>query len=103
MSFRDFFRALRTGFRYIISFPIWLYQKIVSPLIPSRCIYHPSCSAYARDAVVKHGLLGALLALGRVFRCVGGLYTGGDDPVPERFSFSYLFGSYRKFWAGSGR
>jgi len=87
----------------VLASPIWLYQKLISPLIGARCIYHPSCSAYAREAVLRHGLAGLLLAIGRVLRCVGGLYTGGDDPVPERFTFSYLFGSYRRYWAGSTR
>ncbi len=86
--------------RSILILPIWLYQKLISPLIPSRCIYTPSCSEYNREAVLKHGLRGFLLGGARVLRCMEGLYTGGDDPVPDRFSFSYLFGSYRKFWRG---
>jgi len=85
--------------RSILTLPIWLYQRMVSPIIPSRCIYTPTCSEYSRQAILKHGLRGVLLGTARVLRCVGGLYNGGDDPVPARFSFRYLFGSYRKFWS----
>ncbi len=84
--------------RSLLTLPIWLYQKLISPVIPSRCIYTPTCSEYSRQAVLKHGLKGFVLGGARVLRCVGGLYTGGDDPVPDRFSFSYLFKSYRQFW-----
>jgi putative membrane protein insertion efficiency factor len=93
-----FYSKLLVILRTVISLPVLLYQKIVSPLVPSRCIYTPTCSEYTRQSIMKHGLLGILLGTARVLRCVGGLYTGGQDPVPERFSFSYLFGSYRKFW-----
>ncbi|MBU8913244.1 MAG: membrane protein insertion efficiency factor YidD [Spirochaetales bacterium] len=86
--------------RSILTLPIWLYQKLISPVIPSRCIYTPTCSEYSRQAVLKHGLGGFVLGGARVLRCMGGLYTGGDDPVPDRFSISYLFRSYRQFWRG---
>ena len=85
--------------RYIAIIPILIYQKIISPALPGSCIYSPTCSAYSKEAVLKHGVLkGTALGLGRIFRCAGGLYTGGEDPVPEKFSFSYLFGSYKRFW-----
>lgn len=87
--------------RYIVILPILIYQKIISPLLPGSCIYSPTCSTYSKEAVLKHGVFkGIALSLGRIFRCTGGLYTGGDDPVPERFSFTYLFGSYKRFWRG---
>ncbi|MEE8441906.1 MAG: membrane protein insertion efficiency factor YidD [Spirochaetia bacterium] len=89
---------LLIALRSIMILPIWLYQKLLSPVIPSRCIYTPTCSQYSRKAILKHGLRGFLLGGARVLRCVGGLYAGGDDPVPDRFTFGYLFGSYRKFW-----
>jgi putative membrane protein insertion efficiency factor len=91
---------LLLAIRWILVLPIWLYQKLISPIIPSRCIYSPTCSEYSKHAVLKHGLRGLLLGGARLLRCVGGLYTGGDDPVPDRFSFRYLFGSYRAFWRG---
>lgn len=94
---------LLIAIRSILILPIWLYQKLISPVIPSRCIYTPSCSEYSRKAVLKHGLRGFLLGGARVIRCVGGLYIGGDDPVPDRFSLRRLFASYREFWRGRDR
>jgi len=48
---------------------------------------------------MTHGILkGLLLGTFRLLRCVGGLYTGGLDPVPERVTARYLFGSYRTFF-----
>jgi uncharacterized protein len=93
-------RRVRHAVRLILTIPVWLYQKIVSPALPPHCIYSPTCSQYTRQAILRHGLLGALAGLMRLFRCVGGVYTGGDDPVPERITAGYLFGSYRRFWRG---
>lgn len=58
------------------------YQLLVSPVLPGACRYHPTCSAYAMEAVAHHGpLLGCWLAVKRVARCHpwGGT---GVDPVP---------------------
>lgn len=61
---------------------IRFYQACISPALPSSCRYHPSCSAYAYEAVEKWGLVrGARLALARLLRCRPfGSY--GHDPVP---------------------
>ncbi|MBI5167480.1 MAG: membrane protein insertion efficiency factor YidD [candidate division NC10 bacterium] len=57
------------------------YQRLVSPYLPPRCRFYPSCSEYTRQAVVKHGLgRGLWLALGRLFRCHP-WGSGGYDPV----------------------
>lgn len=61
---------------------IKLYQGYISPLTPSTCRYQPTCSTYAKDALLKHGLFkGGQLALKRIFSCHpwGGK---GYDPVP---------------------
>lgn len=61
---------------------IRLYQLIVSPLLPMSCRFAPSCSEYAKQAVVKHGALrGGWLALTRILRCHP-WHDGGFDPVP---------------------
>jgi len=63
---------------------IGAYQRVVSPVLPRSCRYEPTCSAYAKGALARHGALrGSLLALRRLARCHpwGG---GGLDPVPER-------------------
>jgi len=61
---------------------IWLYQRAVSPYLPSACRYSPTCSHYSHEAVEKHGLVkGAWMGLRRLARChpFGGR---GYDPVP---------------------
>ncbi len=58
------------------------YKRFVSPLLPAACRFHPTCSEYAREAVLKHGLLrGAGLSLRRLARCHP-FHPGGFDPVP---------------------
>ena len=74
--------AMRLGSLLLLAL-IRGYQLLVSPFFPPSCRYFPSCSEYARQAVVRHGpLFGAWLAVKRVARCHpwGGL---GYDPVPE--------------------
>ncbi|MFP4377758.1 MAG: membrane protein insertion efficiency factor YidD [Spirochaetales bacterium] len=100
---RRVFRALVLPFRVLITVPIWVYQKVISPAIPPHCIYTPSCSEYTRRAVLRHGFIGLLAGILRLGRCVGALYDGGDDEVPERLTVSYLFGSYRTRWRRSRR
>jgi len=61
-----------------------LYQVTVSPLLGPCCRYAPSCSAYAIEALRRHGAVrGTLLASWRILRCHP-LAEGGYDPVPER-------------------
>ncbi len=58
------------------------YQMILSPLLPAACRYYPSCSAYAIEALERHGALrGTWLAIRRIVRC-NPFRPGGFDPVP---------------------
>lgn len=58
------------------------YQRGISPLFPSRCIYVPTCSQYALEALEKYGAAkGTWLALRRFLRCHP-FHKGGYDPVP---------------------
>lgn len=58
------------------------YQLWISPLLPAACRYYPTCSAYAIEALEKHGpVTGGWLALRRIARCHP-FHAGGYDPVP---------------------
>ncbi|WP_083936823.1 membrane protein insertion efficiency factor YidD [Longispora albida] len=66
----------------LLAFPIVAYRRWVSPALPARCRFHPSCSAYALEALATHGALrGIRLTLWRLLRCQP-FHPGGYDPVP---------------------
>ena len=66
---------------------IGVYQTVISPGIPSRCKYYPSCSQYALDAVREYGAFrGLVLAAWRILRCNPFSY-GGYDPVSRQRIF----------------
>jgi putative membrane protein insertion efficiency factor len=68
--------------RRILVAALDLYKRAISPFLPPACRYYPTCSQYAREAVLKHGVLrGSLLAAQRLLRCTP-LHAGGIDPVP---------------------
>jgi putative membrane protein insertion efficiency factor len=67
--------------------PIVVYQRVLSPVLPRRCKYEPTCSHYAVDAIREYGILrGAVLALWRLLRCNPWSY-GGYDPVEDQRLF----------------
>lgn len=67
--------------------PIRLYQRLVSPLLGPRCRFHPSCSEYAAQAMLKHGAArGMYLGVRRLLRCHP-WNPGGFDDVPETFTW----------------
>jgi putative membrane protein insertion efficiency factor len=73
--------------RAIAGAPIRLYQRLVSPALGQRCKYHPSCSAYALQAIRTYGILrGVVLAAWRLLRCNPWSH-GGFDPVEQQRLF----------------
>ena len=71
----------------LLTAPIRLYQRFISPLLPRRCKYEPTCSAYAVDAVRSFGALrGSVLAIWRLLRC-NPFSDGGHDPVSSQQVF----------------
>jgi putative membrane protein insertion efficiency factor len=63
---------------------ITAYQRLLSPLLPNSCRFAPTCSEYARQAVLEHGLWrGAWLATTRL-ACCHPFHPGGYDPPPAR-------------------
>jgi hypothetical protein len=67
--------------------PIVAYQKLISPAIPRRCKYEPTCSHYAVEALREYGILrGLVLAGWRLLRCNPWSY-GGYDPVAAQRVF----------------
>jgi putative membrane protein insertion efficiency factor len=73
--------------RRIAVAPIVLYRRVVSPLLPPRCKYYPSCSEYAIQAVSEFGILrGLVLAAWRLLRC-NPFSHGGFDPVDAQRVF----------------
>jgi putative membrane protein insertion efficiency factor len=80
-------RARRLARAFAVA-PIVAYQRVVSPAIPRRCKYHPTCSRYAVDAIREYGILrGAVLAAWRLLRCNPWSY-GGYDPVEAQRVFT---------------
>jgi putative membrane protein insertion efficiency factor len=60
------------------------YQRVIRPVLPPACRFEPSCSEYARLALMEHGFLrGLWLAAKRIGRCHP-FHAGGYDPPPPR-------------------
>ncbi|GAA1801578.1 membrane protein insertion efficiency factor YidD [Planosporangium flavigriseum] len=66
----------------LVALPIIAYRRWISPALPARCRFYPSCSAYGLEAVTTHGALrGVYLTIRRLLRCHP-FHPGGYDPVP---------------------
>ena len=66
----------------LLIFLVRVYRAMVSVLLPRACRFEPSCSAYAEEALARHGALsGVVMALRRILRCHP-FHPGGYDPVP---------------------
>jgi uncharacterized protein len=71
----------------VVSAPIVAYQRVISPGLPRRCRYEPTCSRYATQAIGEYGILrGLVLAVWRLLRC-NPWSRGGYDPVADQRLF----------------
>ena len=72
-----------TPFAYLLALPVRAYRLLFSPWVGHNCRYQPTCSAYALEALEKHGALkGGWLAFRRILRCHPWGRSGIDN-VPE--------------------
>jgi putative membrane protein insertion efficiency factor len=84
--------ALRRSLTAVVAFPIRLYQRFISPGLPRRCKYEPTCSAYALQALRHFGpVRGLVLAGWRLLRC-NPFSHGGYDPVEDQRVFKQRSG-----------
>jgi uncharacterized protein len=76
-----------SALRMIATAPVWFYQRAISPGLPARCRYYPTCSEYAVQAIRRYGVLrGAVLAVWRILRCNPWSH-GGVDFVEDQKLF----------------
>ena len=74
------FNGAQGGAYFLVRF----YQIVISPQDGPNCRHIPTCSAYGKQAVIKHGaLLGSIMAGERLLRC-NPYYPPEKDPVPDR-------------------
>lgn len=79
--------------RAVALWPIVIYQRAISPGIPRRCKYEPTCSRYAVEAIREFGVLrGVVLAGWRLLRCNPWSH-GGYDPVEAQGVFEVGHGT----------
>ena len=75
-------RALLQLPRRLLMLPVIFYRRVLSPLKPPTCRFRPTCSAYAIEALRRHGALrGTWLTVRRLLRCQP-FCEPGEDPVP---------------------
>jgi putative membrane protein insertion efficiency factor len=61
-----------------------VYTVCISPLLPKSCRYYPTCSMYAKEAIVEHGVIrGLYLTIKRLLKC-NPFFSGGYDPVRKK-------------------
>lgn len=92
-------RFVRAGLKGVIG----LYRYVVSPMMGPTCRFHPTCSAYALEALDTHGAgKGTILALRRILRCHPWYKGPMLDPVPGGIDWPTLIGYKRPHPGGAG-
>ena len=80
-------KRLRSLLLAVVLTPLRAYRRFVSPALPRRCKYEPTCAAYAEEAIRELGLVrGSIIAGWRLLRC-NPLSRGGYDPLERRALF----------------
>ena len=97
-AFLNILESPRKIFLILLAPIVFVYQKLISPLLGPRCKYHPSCSSYLVQAITTHGIIkGIILGILRIIRC-NPFSGGGFNPVPSKgkwFADVYPNGSPR--------
>lgn len=83
----EIWRLAVRGLRELLLLPLLVYRRLISPALPPRCRYYPSCSAYAVQSVRELGVIrGTIVAAWRVVRC-NPWSLGGVDELANRRLF----------------
>jgi len=69
--------------RFVLTLPIKVYQKYISPLFAPRCKYYPSCSTYTELAITEFGIKGLFMGIYRFVRCNPFSHGGVDYPSKQ--------------------
>ena len=69
--------------RFVLTLPIKIYQKYISPLFAPRCKYYPSCSTYTELAITEFGIKGLFMGIYRFVRCNPFSHGGVDYPSEQ--------------------
>jgi uncharacterized protein len=77
--------TLGRALREVVLAPVHLYRRLISPAVPNRCKYYPSCSVYAVQAVRELGVVrGTIVAAWRLARCNPWSHGGVDELADRR-------------------
>ena len=80
-DYKDYFKFIIRLPRKLVILLIRFYQKFISPSLPKRCIFYPTCSEYTKQAIEKYGAIkGTILGIYRILRC-NPFSKGGYDPL----------------------
>ena len=85
--FRDALERLRAAIVWVLLLPLRAYSRLISPALPARCRYYPTCSEYAVQSIRELGpIRGSILAGWRLLRC-NPFSHGGVDELSDRTLF----------------
>jgi putative membrane protein insertion efficiency factor len=77
--------TLAAGVRELLLLPVHVYRRAISPALPNRCKYYPSCSTYAVESVRELGVVrGSIVAAWRLARCNPWSHGGVDELADRR-------------------